>query len=657
MLCLETSRPRKPSASPPASLMERGLRALRAVADRDRHALECRLGGKQSVLSESAHAAGWFYRRLQSDLKQDSSPEDTSFMLEVESLRKMFLQRPDCPQFCTRATSMSHYGSATAVTSPQEVCVGSEAWKVTEDSPSSRNGSDTQVDGHLLPFSKSACEFHYLRKKSESQTWSPVIGSPVLAQSHMKKRIPWYISVIHEKDHCLSSLGEEVRRLSELEVQVQKKDEEILALQEEREALRKQLQGLLKGKGQAVKMQEEYAAADRGRDLEAGGEEEEGLAGEDERPAEDGAQGRAGGQAAVPGDGDGDQLEQGDLEEEKEELGDQDSSRRACSLDEAFEEELMAQLEEYEQVIQDFQAELESTRTRYSLATGAILSLQRQVDFQESQLQKVNTENELLQKELRERKQQLQAMTDKVAVASRAPRSSGVPSFPIPRMEKLNAEQQGHPQATPPRPQRPSGRRGHPVTWASWLLATSQASPGPRVPEFSNIREDKKQQEVTGLTEKDNLILRQQVRELEQELAKRERTISEFDAKVSQLQAQLSQSQKLLQRQQQLQEEVQSKTEMAQQAEQQARVALESAQSRLERLRNKVIQATFSTLGTKTFATEISDNDILDALQRIISERTDYYNQLKQKGVKVPPLQQSEVLSSPSKSKKATASK
>lgn len=116
------------------------------------------------------------------------------------------------------------------------------------------------------------------------------------------------------------------------------------------------------------RMQEECAAVDRGRDVEAGGEEEEGLAREDERPAEDGAQGRAGGQAAAPGEGDGEQLEQ-DLEEE-EEQGDQDSSRRACSLDEAFEEELMAQLEEYEQVIQDFQAELESTRTRYSLATG-----------------------------------------------------------------------------------------------------------------------------------------------------------------------------------------------------------------------------------------------------------------------------------------------
>lgn len=53
---------------------------------------------------------GSLFPLQQSDSRQDSSPEDTSFMLEVESLRKMFLQRPDCPQFCTRATSMSHYG-------------------------------------------------------------------------------------------------------------------------------------------------------------------------------------------------------------------------------------------------------------------------------------------------------------------------------------------------------------------------------------------------------------------------------------------------------------------------------------------------------------------------------------------------------------------
>lgn len=38
-------------------------------------------------------------------------------------------------------------------------------------------------------------------------------------------------------------------------------------------------------------------------------------------------------------------------------------------------------------------------------------------------------------------------------------------------------------------------------------------------------------------------------------------------------------------------------------------------------------------------------------VQRIISERSDFYSQLKQKGVKVPPLQQSDV-SLPSKIKK-----
>lgn len=44
--------------------------------------------------------------------------------------------------------------------------------------------------------------------------------------------------------------------------------------------------------------------------------------------------------------------------------------KRSYSLTESFEEELMAQLEEYERLLLDFQSELELTRTRYSLATG-----------------------------------------------------------------------------------------------------------------------------------------------------------------------------------------------------------------------------------------------------------------------------------------------
>lgn len=52
------------------------------------------------------------------------------------------------------------------------------------------------------------------------------------------------------QDHCLLTLGEEVKRLSELELRLQKRDEEVLALQEEREALKRQLKTLLKSKGQ-----------------------------------------------------------------------------------------------------------------------------------------------------------------------------------------------------------------------------------------------------------------------------------------------------------------------------------------------------------------------------------------------------------------------
>uniref|UniRef100_A0A2R9BFD3 Coiled-coil domain containing 27 n=1 Tax=Pan paniscus TaxID=9597 RepID=A0A2R9BFD3_PANPA len=582
--CLVLPKEASPSErhSSMSSSMARALVLLQSMASRDARCPEWKPHQKPRTLSKSVQTISRYYRKT-------SEPKDaaslTDFMSKME-LRRVFPTRPDCPQFSSRATSMSHCGSPTEADLSGEIDNSSETWRGTQDLFLARRGSDTNVDGYLLPFSKSICEFDYLRKRRKSQTLSPVTSSSVASQSCPRKRMPWYLSVIHEKDHCLS----------ELEIQVQKKDREILLLQEEREALKTQLKCLLKGKGQETsmspgrreqlldaslkpgrlsllkafsrheelqhwwQMQEESAAPERGKEPDlGGGEEDQGLEGEP--------------------DGVEDDSEERELPEEEGIL-----RRRASSLAESFEEELLAQLEEYERVILDFQSDLEATRTRYSLATGVIASLQQQVDFQETQLRKINTENETLQKELRERRQQLQAMTDK----------------------------------------------------------------------FSNLREDKKHQEMMGLIEKDNQLLRQQVSELERKLTKRDRVISELDTKVSQLQEQVELDQNHLQRWKQLQEDLQSKKEMIQQAEQHTRVALESSQSRLERLRNNIIQATFSISGTKSLANEISDNDILEALQRIISERSDYYNQLKQKGVKVPPLQQSEAFLT-SKSKKGTS--
>lgn len=62
-----------------------------------------------------------------------------------------------------------------------------------------------------------------------------------------------------------------------------------------------------------------------------------------------------------------------ELDEEKELQQEEAAARRRGGfVDDTFEEELIAQLEEYEQLIQDFQFQLEITGTRYSLATGGM---------------------------------------------------------------------------------------------------------------------------------------------------------------------------------------------------------------------------------------------------------------------------------------------
>nr|XP_006984129.2 coiled-coil domain-containing protein 27 isoform X1 [Peromyscus maniculatus bairdii] len=601
-----------------------GMVLLQSVANRGSHGPEKKLQDRHRP-SKSAQAIGRYYGKM-SQLKKLTSPN--GFVSEMEEMRKAFLMRPGCPQFSTRATSVSHMGSATTVDLPRDTCTSSGTWRMTEDQALDRLGSATSVDGHLFSFSKSACELNYSRKKSEPPATSPT--SPTLVKRSQRTRMPWYISVIHEKDHSLIQLEEELQRLSVLETQMQKKDQEILMLQKEKEALKKQLRTLLRSRGTetssasarmersseaplklgrlsmlktAYKEEEELQrwvqddlnmVENRELQMELGNVvEEKGAEGPleeagkigtllEEGPEEEEEEEEAEGAEENEDEDEEVVVQEEELWELKEE--EEQRPKRSYSLTESFEEELMAQLEEYERMLMDFQSELELTRARYSLATGAITSLQRQNDFQESQLRKVTTENELLEKELRERKRQIQAMTNK----------------------------------------------------------------------FSSLREEKKQQGIMGLIEKENLILRQQVSELETELLSRDQDIAELHSKMSELQAQIDLSEDHLRRWKELHDDLQSRNETIQQAEQQTRVILESSQARLERLRNKIIQAVFSVSGTKSLSTELSDNYILESLQKIITERSDFYSQLKQKGVKVPPLQQSDI-SLPSKLKKLTS--
>ncbi|XP_050009355.1 coiled-coil domain-containing protein 27 [Alexandromys fortis] len=617
-------------ASPQIS---KGLVLLQSMANRDSRGLERKLQEDHHRPSKSAQAISRYYRKV-SQFKKLNSPK--GFVSEMEEMRKAFLMRPGCPQFSTRATSVSHVGSATTIDLPRDTCTSSGTWKMSEDQPLDRQGSATSMDERLFSFSKSACELNYSRKRSEPPTTSPT-SSPTMVKRSQRTRMPWYISVIHEKDHSLVRLGEELRRLSVLETQMQKKDQEILLLQKEKEALKKQLKALLRSKGTEpssssiktdrsfeaslklgkvsmlkmphkeeeelqpwMQMQDDFNMTESSKEppMEPGSVvEEKGPKGAPEEAGTTARPGSSMGKMGTlreegPEEEEEEEEEANGLAEEEEEVVEEEElwelreeeaprPKRSYSLTESFEEELMAQLVEYERLLLDFQSELELTRTRYSLATGAIISLQRQTDFQESQLRKVTMENELLEKELRERKRQIQAMTDK----------------------------------------------------------------------FSSLREEKKQQGIMGLIEKENLILQQQVSDLETELLKRDQAIVELHSKASELQAQVDLYEDHQRRWKELHSDLQSRNETIQQAEQQTRVVLESSQARLERLRNKIIQAVYSVSGTKNLSTELSDNYILESLQRIITERSEFYSQLKQKGVKVPPLQQSDI-SLPSKLKK-----
>lgn len=143
---------------------------------------------------------------------------------------------------------------------------------------------------------------------------------------------------------------------------------------------------------------------DRGKELEGGDyEEEEYLEGQARRAADKGARARASRRETLQesrseeeavavvtaqedegededrdGHGAGeveeeDEEEVMELDEEKELQEEEAVARRQGGfVDDTFEEELMAQLEEYEQLIQEFHFQLEITRTRYSLTTGGV---------------------------------------------------------------------------------------------------------------------------------------------------------------------------------------------------------------------------------------------------------------------------------------------
>ncbi|KFP73166.1 Coiled-coil domain-containing protein 27, partial [Apaloderma vittatum] len=148
---------------------------------------------------------------------------------------------------------------------------------------------------------------------------------------------------------------------------------------------------------------------------------------------------------------------------------------------------------------------------------------------------------------------------------------------------------------------------------------------------FCSLREEWKHEEMLAALERENCSLRQVVTEQESKLAEQKELISELEGTVSQLRAEVLAGRRDAREQQRAHEETQRRAESLEHRELQTRVALECVTSRFERYRSKIIQATFSASGSKPPQAELTDEEVLEAMQKIINERMEFYQLLKQK--------------------------
>ncbi|KAL2296502.1 hypothetical protein Nmel_015821, partial [Mimus melanotis] len=174
---------------------------------------------------------------------------------------------------------------------------------------------------------------------------------------------------------------------------------------------------------------------------------------------------------------------------------------------------------------------------------------------------------------------------------------------------------------------------------------------------FCTLTEEQRQEQITVMMEEENLNLQQVVTEQESQLAEQNKLISELQETISQLKAEIVSTRLQLLEHKQAHKETQSQAESLQHKELQTRVALDHISSKFERFRNKIIQAAFSVEGIQDPVAELTDDEVLEAMQKIINERMEFRRKLKSKGSKVSLHSSDSCTSSPATGKRRNSSK
>ncbi|XP_067328881.1 coiled-coil domain-containing protein 27 [Anolis sagrei] len=610
------------------TLMRKGFNELQEMGPRQQQNLVWNPPKSDKINPSKASKAVQEYYEKQTEDRR-TKPTMSGYATQVEELQKSFLMRPGCPRYSHRATSTSHLETNFPVSSELPCNIST----ISLSSQLSLDEWAMVFQNPDLLESKSYVKFHpssdspTVSGLTKWQSYTEGCVPDIQLKSHMKGKVPWYIAALHEKDISLQKLGDELSRLASCEAECARKDDVISILREEVEAMQKQLQT---GSERSASKEKE--------------DEKESPGGSTKRETSDAWPYKRGHSLPIhldhtniledfrreiePRKSDVSQVDkipvpeletlndtllkdQEDLEQfEKEfmeiqqremmDFGDEmflDSGSKeskevlevegeAQTMQETDEELIVRKLFEFQRMNVELYEELQKAKDDYEVATGAISSLQRQLSFEGSQLRRAHAEQEMLQKELRERGVQLEAMSHK----------------------------------------------------------------------FCNLREERKHEEMMGSIERENNKLQRDIANLESNLADKSQLIDSLQSSVNQLQAELFVNHHHIGTQQTQQNELQRQLEVLQRVEQQTRVTLESISARFERFRSKIIQATYSTPGTKSPQAEITDDEVLEALQKIITDRLDFHQILRQKGIKVPSLISSEP-STPTSHKKKSPSR
>ncbi|XP_069466345.1 coiled-coil domain-containing protein 27 isoform X2 [Ambystoma mexicanum] len=535
----------------------------------------------------------------------------TSQLSSASDLQHSFSSCPACSRLSKMLLSPAQFESSSAATS--DIHINVNRWnnscygyannlesKAPSNMPSSSNFDSAE------PGSKVGKLPHILQDMPKFPSF--VDGRPVPAASiqNIKSgvlseqmsgelRPPWFISVLNEKERFLQRLGEEVTRLSKVEEENMKKDHVISVLQQEVQRL----------KGHVYHLMNEAARRDREDALFYPGEEER------REPA-----------SVV------DVFRQKSTPQDLRELGGDLSLRRGQDLDGEAELQLEGDSEAVEEqpdsIFQSSEENLEtqSPTSRASSAgsgdTGSGMNgkgTQTEKDEVLVELGNLQIENQELAIELDKLKRDYELCT---GFSSSLQRQFASLESQLRKTESDLSKLQ-----------KEFKERG------MQLQAMSA--------KFSNLRDERKHEEMLAAMEKENYSLRQSVTELTSELELRNSIIGGQKSDIQKVQTEEASSRDQLKKALNDNDEAQSKIDALELSESQLKVALEATNSKFERFRGKILQATYSTAGAKPPQVELSDTEILEAMQKIITDRAEFHQQLIQKGVKMHPLALEEV--------------